>query len=113
MSTELPRHLGKYELQERLGHGGMADVWKALDTQLQRHVAIKVLHANLQVDQNFVTRFQREAQVIASLRHPNIVAVHDFQISQSTNLGNSIVYMVMNYVEGQTLVHRNRNPSVV
>ena len=42
-----PRRLGKYELQEQLGHGGMAEVWKALDTQLQRYVAIKLLHANL------------------------------------------------------------------
>ena len=66
MSTQ-PRRLGKYELQERLGQGGMAEVWKALDTQLQRYVAIKLLHANLKEDPNFMVRFEREAQLIASL----------------------------------------------
>lgn len=70
MSTESLRRLGKYELQERLGHGGMAEVWKALDTQLQRHVAIKLLHANLQADPDFVARFQREAQAITQLGTP-------------------------------------------
>ena len=76
-----PRHLGRYELQERLGSGGMGEVWKALDTQLQRYVAIKLLHANLENDTNFTARFQREAQVIASLHHPHIVQLYDFQVS--------------------------------
>src|SRR5258706_6757015 len=79
MSTEPLRRLGKYGLSERLGYGGMAEVWKAFDPQLQRYVAIKLLHANLRDDPNFATRFQREAQLIASLHHPNIVQVHDFQ----------------------------------
>ena len=97
-----PRRLGKYELQEQLGHGGMAEVWKALDTQLQRYVAIKLLHANLKEDPNFIARFEREAQLIASLHHPNIVQIHDFQIASSEEEG-TIAYMVMDYVEGQTL----------
>ena len=103
MSTEPLRRLGKYELQERLGYGGMAEVWKALDTQLQRHVAIKLLHANLQADPNFVTRFQHEAQAIASLRHPNIVQIHDFQVSLPPESTSPTPYMVMAYIEGQTL----------
>jgi serine/threonine protein kinase len=102
-----PKRLGKYELVERLGHGGMAEVWKALDTQLQRYVAIKVLQPNLRDDPNFANRFRREAQLIASLHHPNIVQVHDFQIFQPEDDGKGsqspIAYMVMNYVEGQTL----------
>ncbi len=105
MSTSSQR-LGKYELLERLGFGGMAEVWKALDTQLQRNVAIKLLHANLRDDPSFATRFQREAQFIARLHHPNIVKVHDFQIAQTTNSADSarpLAYMVMDYVEGQTL----------
>jgi serine/threonine protein kinase len=103
MSTEPLRRLGKYELQERLGYGGMAEVWKAFDTQLQRYVAIKLLHANLQADPNFVTRFQHEAQAIASLRHPNIVQIHDFQVSLPPESTSPTPYMVMAYIEGQTL----------
>src|SRR5579884_2750494 len=97
-----PRRLGKYELQERLGRGGMAEVWKALDTQLQRYVAIKLLQANLRDDPNFVTRFIREAQVVASLRHPNIVQIHDFYSSEGSKKDNSeseaVAYMIMEYI---------------
>jgi serine/threonine protein kinase len=98
---ELER-LGKYELLERLGQGGMGEVWKARDTQLRRYVAIKLLHANLQANPDFVTHFMREAQFVASLRHPNIVQIHDFQ---HTNTGGSSIkaYMVMDYIEGGTL----------
>ena len=107
MSTEPLKRLDKYQLEERLGYGGMAEVWKAFDPQLQRHVAIKILHANLQSDPNFVTRFQHEAQAIASLRHPNIVPVHDFQVTrsltQTLDANNPTAFMVMSYVEGQTL----------
>src|SRR5215471_4133003 len=110
MSTS-PRRLGKYELQQRLGQGSMAEVWKALDTQLQRFVAIKLLHANLQVDPNFITRFQREAQLIASLHHPNIVKIHDFQVAAIAETGDPLAYMVMDYVEGQTLAAYIRSTS--
>src|SRR6266702_6265347 len=110
MSTN-PQRLGKYELLERLGQGGMAEVWKARDTQLQRYVAIKILHANLQEDPNFITRFEREAQLIASLHHPNIVQVHDFQITRSPETNTTIAYMVMDYVEGQTLAVYIRSTS--
>src|SRR3984893_111132 len=105
MSTESLRRLGKYELQARLGHGGMAEVWKARDTQLQRYVAIKLLHANLQADPDFVARFQREAQAIASLRHPNIVQIHDFQVSLPPESPAPTPYMVMTYIEGPTLAN--------
>src|SRR6266487_4812822 len=97
-----PRRLGIYELQQRLGRGGMGEVWKAFDTHLQRYVAIKFLHADLQNDLSFVSRFEREAQVIASLHHPNIVKIYDFQISQPLESDDSM-YMVMDYIEGQTL----------
>ncbi len=94
--------LGKYELLECLGRGGMGEVWKARDTQLRRFVAIKVLHADLQANPDFVAHFMREAQLVASLRHPNIVQVHDFQLTDTQ--GSSIkAYMVMDYIEGGTL----------
>ncbi len=106
MSTT-PRRFGKYELQTILGQGGMAEVWKAFDTQLQRYVAIKLLHANLQADPGFVSRFTREAQMVAALRHPNIVQIYDFHISEASDAGTSevdtIAYMVMEYIKGSTL----------
>src|SRR5256712_3264320 len=114
MSTDspgAPQRLGKYELRERLGRGGMAEVWKAFDTQLQRYVAIKILHADLQTDPEFITRFAREARVIASLHHPNIVQIHDFQTTQSAESDGPLAYMVMDYVEGQTLAHYIRSTS--
>ncbi|HEY6285886.1 MAG TPA: serine/threonine-protein kinase [Ktedonobacteraceae bacterium] len=101
MSKELER-LGKYELLTRLGHGGMGEVWKARDTQLRRNVAIKFLHADLQSDPDFVTHFMREAQFVASLHHPNIVQIHDFQLTDERGSGIA-AYMVMDYIEGGTL----------
>jgi serine/threonine protein kinase len=89
----------------------MAEVWKAFDTQLHRFVALKILHADLQNDPSFITRFEREAQVIASLHHANIVQIHDFQISRPPESSNTIAYMVMDYVEGQTLADYIRNTS--
>jgi serine/threonine protein kinase len=109
-----PQRLGKYELQELLGRGGMAEVWKAFDAQLKRYVAIKLLHANLQADPDFVHRFVREAQVIAALRHPNIVQIYDFHIVEEGEAGQpeeTIAYMVMEYVKGQTLAHYINNTS--
>ncbi len=104
---ELER-LGKYELLERLGRGGMGEVWKARDTQLRRFVAIKLLHADLQANPDFVKHFMREAQLVASLRHPNIVQIHDFQLADTQ--GPSIkAYMVMDYIQGGTLADYIRN----
>ncbi len=102
MSTE-PRYLGKYELRERLARGGQGEVWKAFDTQLRRYVAIKQLHANLQSDPDFTSRFEREAQFIASLHHPNIVQIHDFQLVHNPDSDITNAYMVMDYIEGPTL----------
>jgi len=77
-----PQRLGKYELRERLGRGSIAEVWKAFDTQLQRPVALKILYADLLNDPHFIARFEHEAQVIASLHHPNIVRVYDFHLRE-------------------------------
>lgn len=109
MNTSSQR-LGRYELQNRLGEGGMGEVWKALDTLLQRHVAIKLLHGNIRQDPNFVTRFEQEARVIAALSHPNIVEIHDFAFEQKS-ASETLGYMVMDYVEGQTLADYIRETS--
>lgn len=97
-----PGPLGKYELLTRLGEGGMAEVWKALDTRLQRHVAIKFLHGFLRDNSVFAARFVREAQAVASLHHPNIVQIYDFEAPDATN-PDTLAYMVMDYIEGPTL----------
>lgn len=110
--TNQPRRIGQYELQEQLGHGNVAEVWKAFDVQLHRFVAIKLLHANLQEDATFVTRFEREARLIAALHHPNIVHVHDFQ-TVSDDANGPTAYMVMEYIEGQTLARYIESTSKV
>lgn len=86
--------LGKYQLVERLGRGGMADVYKGYQPGLDRFVAVKVLHSHLSEEADFITRFQREAKSVASLHHPHIVQVFDFDVQD----GN--YYMVMEYIEG-------------
>jgi eukaryotic-like serine/threonine-protein kinase len=115
LMTTHPRNLGRYELQQILGRGGMAEVWKAYDTQLRRAVAIKILHTDLQNDPQFLSRFEREAQAIASLHHPNIVQIYDFHVSRQPELVQEglTCYMVMTYVEGQTLARSIRNTSRV
>ncbi len=91
------RHLGKYELLERVGRGGMAYVYKAYQPTIDRHVAIKVLHSHLAEDDQFLERFKREAKGLGSLRHPHIVSVIDF------DMDDGWYYMVMDFIEGETL----------
>lgn len=99
--------LGKYRVLEHIGHGGMSEVYKGQQAQLERMVAIKVLHPFLADDEGFVVRFQREARIVATLRHPNIVQVYDFDYNE--DLG--IYYMVMEYIAGATLKDRlNQGP---
>jgi serine/threonine protein kinase len=109
MSNEEPRYLGHYRLLECLAYGGMGEVWKALDTKLNRIVAVKLLRSELRRSSDFVARFKSEAQLIASLHHPNIVKIHNFYISEETEA--PLMYMVMDYVEGQTLADYIRKTS--
>src|SRR6266699_1436442 len=106
-----PRHLGKYELRERLVRGGQGEVWKAFDPQLRRYVAIKLLHADMQSDPDFSSRFAREARFIASLHHSHIVQIHDFQLVHTPGSDISLASMVMAYVEVPTLAVYIRNTS--
>ncbi len=87
----------RYEVLQRIGSGGMADVWLADDTHLQRRVALKVLHARFTQDSEFVARFRREAEAAAGLQHPNVVAVYDRGDVDGT------YYIAMQYLEGRTL----------
>jgi len=100
MLTLVGRKLGQYEITERLGRGGMADVYKATHTRLQTQAAIKVLYSHLVEQEDFLARFEREARAAARLRHPNIVRVYDYDIQ------DELYYIVMEYIDGGTLKDR-------
>jgi len=101
MNDFINSRINRYELQERIGAGGMARVFKAWDTVLERPVAIKILHDHLADDPNFKERFIREARFIARLNHPNIVQVYDFDVTERE--GFPLYYMVMSYIPGRSL----------
>jgi beta-lactam-binding protein with PASTA domain len=88
---------GRYRIQRRLGTGGMADVHLAQDQQLERPIALKLLHRRFAEDPGFVERFRREAQAAANLQHPNIVAVYDRGSWDGT------YYIAMEFLQGRTL----------
>jgi serine/threonine protein kinase len=89
--------LGRYRVLDALGRGGMARVYRAYHPRLDRYVAIKVLRSDLVEDGAFLARFEREARAVASLRHPNIVQVYDFDVQ------DDVYYMVMELLEGDSL----------
>ena len=91
------KSLGNYEILEKLGEGGMGEVWRARDTRLNRSVALKVLPPELANDPNRRQRFEAEARAVGQLNHPNIVAVYD--VGQQDGLG----YMVSELVDGESL----------
>jgi serine/threonine protein kinase/beta-lactam-binding protein with PASTA domain len=91
---------GRYQLIRQMANGGMASIYEAIDTRLDRKVAVKIMHAHLAQDEQFVERFIREAKAAAALSHPNIVAVQDQGWNQS---GTPAIFLVMEMIEGHTL----------
>ena len=89
--------LGPYEITAQIGAGGMGEVYRATDTHLKRTVAIKVLPEAVATDGERLARFQREAEVLAPLNHPNIAAIYGLEKSDGT------AALVMELVEGPTL----------
>jgi serine/threonine protein kinase len=87
---------GRYQLERRLGVGGMATVQLAMDTRLERYVAVKLLAEHLAEDASFVSRFRREALAAARLVHPNVVQVFDFGLDEATHRN----FIVMEFVDG-------------
>ncbi len=100
MSLAPGARLGPYEILSALGAGGMGEVYRARDTKLGRDVALKVLPTDFALDADRLARFKREAQVLASLNHPNIAAIHGFEDSGETHA------LVLELVEGETLAER-------
>jgi serine/threonine protein kinase len=86
---------GRYKIEGLLGQGGMSTVYKAFDPNLQRPVAVKIIHPHLSRDPEFVRRFEQEAAAVAKLRHPNIIQVYDFNHDDDiyyTRLGKDVTF---------------------
>jgi tRNA A-37 threonylcarbamoyl transferase component Bud32 len=97
MNTWTGQTIGNYQIAEEIGQGGMAIVYRAYQTQLERWVAIKIMHTTEANSKEFLARFRREARAIAALRHPNILTIYDYGEE------HGIAYIVMEYVSGGTL----------
>src|SRR5262245_48827778 len=100
MALTIGTQLGSHEITALLGKGGMGEVYRARDLKLKREVAIKILPEEFSRDADRVSRFQREAEVLASLNHPNIAAIHELDEDSGTR------YLVLELVEGDTLADR-------
>src|SRR6516165_11832583 len=100
MPIAIGSQLGSHEITALLGKGGMGEVYRARDLKLKREVAIKILPDEFMRDAERVSRFQREAEVLASLNHPNIAAIFDLEETSGTR------YLVLELVEGETLADR-------
>ncbi len=100
MSLEPGKKLGPYEIGEPIGKGGMGEVYKAVDTRLDRTVAIKVIHGDLSNNDELRQRFDREARTISSLNHPNICTMHD------VGHEDGVDFLVMEFLEGESLAER-------
>ena len=103
MSLAIGSSLGPYDIGELAGRGGMGEVYRARDTRLKRDVAIKILPAEVAADPDRLARFQREAEALAALNHPNIAAIHALEHIAG------IRFLVMEFVEGDTLDDRLRH----
>src|SRR5438477_610300 len=100
MAITIATQLGSHEITGLLGRGGMGEVYQARDTKLKREVAIKILPDEFSRDHDRLSRFQREAEVLASLNNPHIAAIYDLQESNGSR------YLVLELVEGETLAER-------
>jgi serine/threonine protein kinase len=101
MTEIIGRNLGRYHILEQLGEGGMASVYKAMDTVLKREVAVKVILPQRQFSEMFIRRFEREAKALAQLSHPNIVKILDYGEE------NGLPFLVMEYLPGGTLKQKS------
>ncbi len=96
---EIGSKLGHYEILDRLGAGGMGEVYRARDTKLKRQVALKLLPEELAADPEHLARLEREAQMLAAINHPNIAAIYGFEES------NGVRFLAMELAEGQPLAN--------
>lgn len=97
MSDLIGKTIGAYQVVEKLGEGGMAEVYKAYQPSLERHVALKFIRPELAGKEGFRPRFEQEAKLLARLNHPHIIHIYDFGEAEGR------LYLVMEYVPGGTL----------
>ena len=116
MPTHPGQTLSHYRLIEKIGEGGMSEVWKAVDTSLDREVAIKLLPRDFRDDPDRLARFEKEAKVVAALNHPNIVTIHSIEEHDGEH------FITMELVHGGTfsdhipaggITHRDLKPANV
>src|ERR1700752_2481092 len=100
MALSIGTQLGSHEITALLGKGGMGEVYRARDLKLKREVAIKILPEEFSRDADRLSRFQREAEVLASLNHPNIAAIHELEETSGAR------YLVLELVQGEALAER-------
>jgi serine/threonine protein kinase len=111
MTLPAGTRLGPYEITAAIGAGGMGEVYRGRDATLNRDVAIKVLPAALAAEPERLARFKREAQVLASLNHPNIAHVHGFEAATLEG-GSTVHFLAMEMVEGEDLAERLKRDSI-
>src|SRR5436190_20763103 len=102
MGIVIGQQLGSYEITALLGKGGMGEVYRARDSKLKRDVAIKILPEEFSGDYERISRFQREAEILASLNHTNIASIYDLQEANGSR------FLIMELVEGETLADHIR-----
>ncbi|NPV86721.1 MAG: serine/threonine protein kinase [Anaerolineae bacterium] len=100
----MEKYIGRYEIIQQIGEGGMATVYRARDTRLEREVAIKVIRSDQALSEKFLLRFEREAKALAKLNHPNIVRIYDYGEHEGRP------YLVMDYLSGGTLRQKMGHP---
>ena len=100
------RRLGPYQISSRIGAGGMGEVYKSIDTRLDRIVAVKVLPPHVASDSEARERFEREARAVAALNHPHICTLHDIGRQDPSSDSGPFDYLVMEYLDGETLAAR-------
>src|SRR2546427_1026002 len=106
MAITIRQRFGSFEVLSIVGRGGMGEVYRARDTKLKREVAIKILPEEFSRDPDRIARFQREAEVLASLNHPNIAAIYDLQEAEGLR------FLVLEFVEGETLAERIKRGAI-
>ena len=104
MSVEVPKEIGPYRIISKIGEGGMGEVYRAFDTRLERHVALKILLPEVARHRDRIQRFEKEAKAASALSHPNILTVYDVGIFEETR------YIATELIDGQTLREKMQGP---